>query len=167
MTIDNYATPAFLTARAKELNDKFYLILNNIVENYPKQRLLDDADEATATNPDVLKYRDGISKMTTLQNEYFLYKNDILKESESLSSYGKGLDVKINEYEEKNKNIRTKLSAIKASSNSAVGMLDDTQLTRNQLYVGDIILFLLTVMGGYVLYKINTNSSQIVNKPTN
>ena len=162
MTIDNYAMPSFLTARAKELNDKFYLILNIIIEYYPKQRLLDDTLQSTAVNENVLKYRDGLSKMMTLQNEYFLYKNDLLKESESLSRYGKDLDAKINEYEEKNKNIKEKLSAIKASSNSAVGMLDDTQLTRNQLSVGDSILFILTAIGGYMLYKINKNPAQLV-----
>ena len=81
----------------------------------------------------------------------------MLKESENLSKHGKDIDEKINEMEEKNKTLKAKLDSIKASSDSATGMLDDTQLTRNQLFVGNIFLFILLIGGGYVFYK-KTNS---------
>jgi hypothetical protein len=153
MTTDNYIAPSFFTVRAKELNDKFYVILPTIVNNYPNMRKnLNDA-----TNTNTLAYNEGISQMKLLQSEYFLYKNDMLKESENLSKHGKDIDEKINEIEEKNKTLKAKLDSIKASSDSATGMLDDTQLTRNQLFVGNIFLFILLIGGGYVFYK-KTNS---------
>ena len=39
------------------------------------------------------------------------------------------------------------------SSQSAEGMLDDTQITRNQIFYGNIILFIIMVSGGYFYYK--------------
>ncbi len=154
MTTDNYIAPSFFTTKAKDLNDKFYVLLNNIVNNYPDMRK--NANDSTNTN--MIAYNEGIAKMKNLQTEYFLYKNDALKESENLSKYGKNIDDKINKMDEKNKIIQAKLNSIKASSDSATGMLDDTQLTRNQVFVGDIFLCILIIVGGYVFYKKTNNT---------
>ena len=154
MTVDNYIAPSFFTTKIKELNDKFELILIKIVSNYPDMR----KNPNDTTNTKTIAYHDGLSRMKTLQSEYFLFKNSMLKESENLSKYGKEIDNKINEMEEKNKIIQAKLDSIKASSDSAMGLLDDTQLTRNQLFVGNILLFILLIGGGYVFYKKTNNT---------
>jgi hypothetical protein len=154
MKVENFIAPSFFTTKIKELNEKFELILITVASNYPDMR----KNPNSTTNAKTISYTEGIAKMKELQSEYFLFKNDLLKESENLSKYGKEIDDKINEMEEKNKTIQKKLDSIKASGDSATGLLDDTQLTRNQIFVGNILLFLLLIGGGYVFYKKTNNT---------
>ena len=67
--------------------------------------------------------------------------------------YINSVDDEINILDKENKELTKKLEAMANSSHSAQGMLDDTQITRNQLFYGNIILFLIMAAGGYTYYK--------------
>ena len=67
--------------------------------------------------------------------------------------YINSVDDEINVLDNENKSLSIKLEAMANSSHSAEGMLDDSQITRNQLFYGNIILFLIMAAGGYTYYK--------------
>ena len=55
--------------------------------------------------------------------------------------------------------LTTRIQSLKASGYSAEGLLNDTQLTRNQLYFGNIFLFLVMSGTGYLYYKKMSSAS--------
>lgn len=150
----NSPDPLVLSDRAKMLNDQFYLYLNEIVKSYPSSKV-------NPTNPSIYNvnktnqelYNNAMGQMLVLQNDYFLYKNDVIKTNETIQTEIKEIDTEINKLESQNKVLSSQLDNLKASSYSAEGLFDDAQITRNQLYVSNIIFFCVLISGGYMFYK--------------
>ena len=154
MPLDDYVAPVFLTDQAKNLNDKFYLILNNLVDSYPAGKLTPNETSYTdATKTNIQIYNANMAQMLKLQNDYFIYKNSIVKASQDLMKYINSVDDQINILESENKDLSVQLEEMANSSHSAEGMLDDSQITRNQIFYGNIILFSIMAVGGYTYYK--------------
>ena len=63
------------------------------------------------------------------------------------------IDDQINVLDKENKKLSRKIDEMANSSYSAEGMLDDSQITRNQIFYGNIILFIIMMSGGYMYYK--------------
>ena len=140
--------PFDLTDKTKALNDRFYLILNKIVESYP----------STKSNPNDSNFNKGIynenmKKMEDLQNEYFLYKNEVMKMTENIQNDIIDGNDEINALEAQNKVLRIHYGSLKSSSYSAEGLFDDAQISRNQLLVSNTILFCIIAGGGFMYYK--------------
>lgn len=153
MALDNYTAPVFLTDQAKNLNDRFYLILNNLVDSYPEGKLHpNETSYADSTKTNLQIYNANMAQMMKLQSDYFIYKNSIVKSSQDLLKYINSVDDQINVLDEENKDLNKKIEEMANSSHSAEGMLDDSQITRNQLFYGNIILFLIMAAGGYTYY---------------
>lgn len=140
--------PFALTDKTKDLNDRFYLILNRIVQNYPSSKLY-----PSDSNINKSIYSENMAKMEKLQNEYFLYKNEMTLASETIQNEIMNGDDKINALEAQNKVLRLQFENLKSSSYSAEGLFDDAQISRNQLLVSNIILFGIMAGGGYMYYK--------------
>jgi hypothetical protein len=154
MALDNYTAPVFLTDQAKNLNDKFYLILNNLVDSYPEGKLNpSEKSNIDNTKTNIQVYNANMSEMVNLQRDYFLYKNSIVKSSQDLMKYINSVDDQINILDKENKSLNLQIQELITSSHSARGMLDDSQITRNQIFYGNIILFLIMAAGGYTYYK--------------
>ena len=151
MALDNYVAPVFLTDQAKELNDRFYLLLTNLVDSYPNAKMNPTVLSGTKTNLQL--YNEAMTKMMKLQADYFMYKNSIVSSSQELLKQMNSVDDEINLLDNENKKLSLQINEMANSSNSAEGMLDDSQITRNQLFYGNIILFIIMVSGGYVYYK--------------
>jgi hypothetical protein len=148
---DDYVAPVFLTDEARDLNDRFYLILNNLVASFPNAKFKPSDKQADKTNKAI--YDENMGHMLSLQNDYFMYKNTVLRASEELLNDVKIIDDKINMLDAENKELKSKLNELAGSSHSAEGMLDDSQITRNQLFYGNIMLFIIMVSGGLLYYK--------------
>ena len=69
------------------------------------------------------------------------------------------LDEQINTLDNENKVLTDKLSSLKSSSYSAKGMLDDSKLSRNQLMIGNVFLFVIVTGVGYIYYKKTTGNA--------
>ena len=139
--------PFALTDKTKDLNDRFYLIINKIVKSYPSTKLYPN-DNANAS-----LYNSSMAEMERLQNDYFLYKNSIVKVSEDLQHEIVNSNENINALEGQNKILRVQYENLKGSSYSAEGLFDDAQISRNQLLVSNIILFGIMAGGGFIYYK--------------
>jgi uncharacterized small protein (DUF1192 family) len=150
---DDYIPPNFLTDEARDLNDRFYLILTNVVAAFPynKSNPNDLNMEGKKTNKQ--DYDDSMADMLQLQNDYFMYKNSVIYASELLLKKVNAIDDKINVLDTEITELKAQLKNIVASSRSAEGMLDDSQMTRNQIFCGNIVLFLFMATSGYVYYK--------------
>jgi hypothetical protein len=154
MALDDYVAPVFLTDQAKNLNDSFYLTLDELVKSYPEAKLHpseNSVKDATKTN---LQYYNAIMlDMMNLQNKYFMYKNSIAVNSQGLIAQINDIDDKINVLDADNLELKRKINEMANSSQSAEGMLDDRQITRNQVLMGNIILFIIMATGGFFYYK--------------
>ena len=139
--------PFALTDKTKDLNDRFYLIMNKIIKSYPSTKLYPN----DTANMNV--YNDSMARMEKLQNEYFLYKNSIIKASEDIQRDIINSNDNINALEGQNKILKVQYENLKSSAYSAEGLFDDAQISRNQLLVGNFILFGLMAGGGFMYYK--------------
>ena len=144
---DTYTTPDFLINKTKELNDSFYLILAEIIKTYPNSKTYPNDENNNAL------HTTNMNSMKKLQSDYFLHKNLVAKEGEHMSRGTVLLDIEIDRLEESNKQIQKRLDDLMNSDNSAEGILDDTKITRNQMFIGNILLFATMVGGGYLYYK--------------
>jgi hypothetical protein len=152
--VDNYTAPIFLTDEAKALNDRFYLLLNEVVTAFPDGKFNPtkfSVQDRTKTNK--YMYDLAMANMLQIQNEYFLYKNDVVKSSEGVLTYIKEIDAIISIMDEENGGLIKTLKELKSSSHSAEGLFDDTQISRNELLYGNIFLFIIIVVGGFSVYK--------------
>jgi len=150
---DDYIPPAFLTNEAKDLNDRFYLILTNVVAAFPYNKSNPNDLNMQGNKTNKQDYDDSMADMLQLQNDYFLYKNSVIYASELLLKKVNAIDDQINILDTETTALKAQLKNIVSSSRSAEGMLDDSQMTRNQLFCGNIILFLFMATGGYIYYK--------------
>jgi hypothetical protein len=151
---DDYVPPVFLTDEARDLNDRFYLLLNNIVATFPYSKIKPNSPtmyDRTVTNK--ADYDNNMALMLQLQNDYFMYKNSVVRSSENVLKEMNAIDILVNDLDKQNADLSSQLSALTTSGRSAEGMLDDSQLTRNQMFYGNIILFLVIASGGYMYYK--------------
>ena len=94
-----------------------------------------------------------MNSMKKLQSDYFLHKNLVAKEGENMSNGTVLIDTEITRLEEDNKQIQKRLDELINTDNSAEGILDDTKMTRNQIFFGNIVLFATIVGGGYLYFK--------------
>jgi len=146
--------PAVLTDQAKALNDKFYLILNEMVKIYPSAQL-------QPKNPSAYDYRKTnealygvyMKQMLQLQNDYFLFKNNVVSASEKILKQVAASDKQINVLENQSKVLKKQYENLKSSSHSAEGLFDDAQITRNELLFSNFFLFGVMCGGGYLYYK--------------
>jgi len=144
---ETYTSPVFLFDKTKELNDSFYLILAEIIKTYPTTK---SSPNDISNNAVHLTNR---NMMKQLQSDYFLHKNTIVKEGERMATATIRIDASMNSLETENSINQSKLNSLIASDNSAAGILDDTKLSRNQLMIGNVLLFLIMAGGGYFYYK--------------
>jgi hypothetical protein len=139
--------PFALTDKTKELNDRFYILLNKIVDSYPSTKINPgDTDRMTA-------YQGNMAKMQNLQNDYFFYKNSVVLASEGIQKAIQDGSNEINTLDGKIKVLRLQLEKLKSSTHSAQGLFDDAQISRNQLWVSNFILFGIMAGGGFLYYK--------------
>jgi hypothetical protein len=143
-----------VTDEIKDLNDRFYLILNELVAIYPAYK----ANPASLSVVDNTKTNKQVHDMTmslmqNLQNDYFLYKNNIVAANDKLRQNITEGNSEVTVLETQNQVLALQLANIQTSSYSAEGLFDDAQITRNQLLVSNWILFAIIVGGGVMYYK--------------
>ena len=159
--MDDYVPPQRVIIPASNLIDdgidlqnEFDLALNELVVTFPAGKVTPDiSSNFTPTQTYGQEYNKALTRMLQLQEKYFMYKNSILQNSKNVLKEISILDEQINTLDNENKVLTDKLSSLKSSSYSAKGMLDDSKISRNQLLLGNICLFLIVSSVGYIYYK--------------
>lgn len=148
------APPVALTDQLKELNNRFYLILNELVKTYTLAKSKpNDISPFNVSQTNKQLYDSNIAMMLALQNDYFLFKNTLVSASETMFGSINTANSEINVLESQNKVLQRELNNLQTSSYSAEGLFDDAQITRNQLLVSNWILFASMVIVGALYYK--------------
>ena len=65
----------------------------------------------------------------------------------------KNIDDQVNILDQQNAILKNQVNELNNSGRSAEGMLDDSKITRNQILIGNIFLFIIVAGGGFVYYK--------------
>lgn len=167
MRTDHVSRDHVSNADVKALNDRFYLILNDLVAVYPAYKANPNAFstiDTTKTNKQM--YDANMLLMQALQNDYFLYKNNIVAANEVLMKSMTNEHEEVNILEAQNKVLKLQLNNLQTTSYSAEGLFDDAQITRNQLLVSNWILCAIIVCGGVLYYKSITTRAQLPKGPT-
>ena len=119
-----------------ELNQRYGLILDEIVKTYPNYKAnpkFNAYSQAYATN---------MSNLQQLQTDYFLFKNNLSKDTDELQKDIKQIDEMLYELEEETKVKREEYAYLKNSDNAAHGRLTDSKTLYNQQLLGNWLLFL-------------------------
>ena len=143
----SYKTPSYYENTIKELNQRYYLVLDEIVKLFPKQKMY----------PKYLAYSkpftNDMTNLNKLQTDFFLFKNSLESDIESLDKDIKKTNEEIDNLEHENKKLSATLESLKNSNNASHGMLEDTNLLYNQQLFGNTLLFLILLGAGYKYLK--------------
>ena len=131
--------------RLKEIDDYFYLSINELRSVMPKY----------FTNPDIdaysIKYNSDIQNLNNAQQELFLLKNDVEKSMNDYDDNINQIDKQIKTLDKGNNKLSKKLASLIERNYGGKGMLIDTNVLytqkkyANYLFAGIIIC----VIGGY------------------
>jgi len=132
-TKTNY-TKTNYNKKLDEVNDGFYLILDELVKLIPNYR----------TYPKLTVYSEKYGK--SLQNfkenqaDFFMLKNEMEIDLGKIDENIEKKNSKINKLDLEIKLLKDKLESLNNSNDAGEGMLSDTELLHNQKYIGNWIL---------------------------
>ena len=144
---------SLLYKETEELNKNFLLLLDELVKTFPNSKLNPDKTSTNLADTNQELYDDTMRKMMKLQNDFFIFKNEVMRMSDFNKAQIKDMDDKVDKIDSINKKLKDKLAGLKSSSYSAEGLFDDTQISRNELLYGNIFLFFVVLLGGIRVYK--------------
>ena len=96
---------------------------------------------------------DDKNSLIDVQNDFFLLKNALEKENNTISSKIIRLNDMIKNINKENKTLKSSIKGLKEASESAMGMFDDAQRLYNQYLLGNIYLFGGVIGAGVIMYK--------------
>ena len=149
----DYVNPFIFKDKAKQLQDDFAIALNRLVDTFPNGKLYGNLKQTEINKTYSESYQEAQKHILDLQEDYFLYKDELIQNNQKIIKDMNQIDEKINKLDDENKILKAHLSSLKGSSYSAEGMLDDSKITRNQILVGNIFLFIIVAGGGFIYYK--------------
>ncbi len=130
-------TPSYFNQNIKELNQRYFLIIDEIVKTFPKYK------SSPKLNSFEEPYNKNINNLRNLQAEYFLLKNNLNKNTDELQKEIKQIDDVLYVLEEEIKVLTRELRDLNNSDNAASGMFTDSRNLYNIQFFGNTILFII------------------------
>lgn len=128
------------TKKLTEINDGFYLILDQLVTLIPNYRTYPNLTVYSE------KYGKNLQNFKENQSDFFMLKNDMEIDLDIINKNIENKNSQINKLDLEIKLLKDKLDYLKNSNDAGEGMLTDTELMHNQKYTGNWIL-LITILG--------------------
>ena len=141
------STPSDFQTQSNELNQRYTIIIDEVVKTYPIHKA------NTTINSQEDAYKQNISNLQKLQEEFFILKNSLNKDTDVLQKNIKEIDEKIYILEEENKKLKAELALLNNSDNAAHGRLTDSRTLYNQQLLGNWLLFLSLSGITYAYYR--------------
>jgi hypothetical protein len=139
--------PEYYINRKKELNDRFYLVLNEMITLYPKYK----------SHPDFPEYSKNYiidkGNMQKLQSDFFLLKNGLEKDITSLNKEIKQVNNNIGKIKKDNIKLSGKMQVLKNGGAAAHGMFLDSRLLYNQQVMSNWVIGGAIIGTGFLYYK--------------
>jgi hypothetical protein len=143
----SYKEPSFYEKKIKELNQRYYLVLDELVKLFPKNKMY----------PKYLAYSKpfttDMSNLIKLQTDFFLFKNELASDIDFVDKNIRRVNEQIENIEDENKELSKTLESLQNSNNASDGMLSDTKLLYNQKLLGNWLLVLILLGTGYKYLK--------------
>jgi hypothetical protein len=128
------------TTQLNEINDGFYLIIDELVLLIPNYR----------TYPNLPTYAENygaaLQNFKEIQAEFFMLKNNIENDLQVIDNNIEIKNSQIGVLDAEINVLKDRLDSLINSNDAGEGLLTDTELLHNQKYVGNMIL-LITVLG--------------------
>lgn len=128
------------TKKLTEINDGFYLILDQLVTLIPNYRTYPNLTVYSE------KYGKNLQNFKENQSDFFMLKNDMEIDLDVINKNIENKNSQINKLDLEIKLLKDKLDYLNNSNDAGEGMLTDTELIHNQKYTGNWIL-LITILG--------------------
>ena len=142
--------PAYFKDTYKELNQRYFIIISEIVKTYPPYKVVPKFNNYKAD------YEHNIENLQQLQEEIFLFKNKLSKATDTLQEDIKQIDDTLYTIEEELKKLREEFAYLSNSDNAAHGQLVDSKTLYNQQLTGNWLFFFIITGLGYTLFKSTT-----------
>ena len=131
----------------KELNQNYYLVLNEYTQQYPRAK----------THPELKCYtkalEEDMNNLKSIQNDFFMFKNDLEQDIKTAPVNIYKADKMIAKLDKENKILKKSLYKLNNVSNGAEGMFNDSQATYNQTLLGNAYLTIGLLSIATYLYK--------------
>jgi septal ring factor EnvC (AmiA/AmiB activator) len=131
----------------KELNKNYYSVLDEMVKVFPKYKLYPNFQSYSKD------YTEDMGTINKIQTEFFLFRNNLNSESDSIDKDIKKINNQIAKLEKENKHLTKTLDSLNNSNNASHGMLSDTKLLYNQELSGNWLLTFILIGVVYKYYK--------------
>ena len=126
----SYKTPSYYKNTLKELNNKYYSVLDEMVKVFPKYKMYPTFQTYSK------EYTEDMGIINKIQTEFFLFRNNLDSDNDTI-----------------NKHLTARLNSLQNSNNASHGMLKDTKLLYNQKMAGNWLLFFVLTSVVYKYYK--------------
>ena len=140
---ENIQKPEYFESKIKELDQRYNLIMNELSNNY------------TNNNKNIKKDEKNIEN---LQNEFFILKNTIINNTESLTDHITNYDSKINKLLKQNNQLKKSYDEMKQKNSGSKGFARDTHVLYNQYLMGNFFIGLVTISSVLLYQKYFTTS---------
>jgi hypothetical protein len=143
----NTRSPAFYDKKINELNQRFYLVLDELKKSYPTYKVYPD-------NPEYENiYSNNISNMEKTNMDIFSLKQQIDKDSIKINKIIKQKNIDITRKKNENEELKKELESLMNGANSSTGMIGQKQSIYN-MELFNLVIVVLSVLGISVLtYK--------------
>ena len=143
----SYKTPSYYKNTLKELNNKYYSVLDEMVKVFPKYKMYPTFQTYSK------EYTEDMGIINKIQTEFFLFRNNLDSDNDTINKDIKKVNKEIAQFEIDNKHLTARLNSLQNSNNASHGMLKDTKLLYNQKMAGNWLLFFVLTSVVYKYYK--------------
>jgi len=133
----------------KMLNDRYYLILDELITVYPKYKMKPEDSMYSDT------YITDKGNLTKLQKDLFLYKNNLEQTMKTVGEDILVVDKQIMQLEKENSFFKKRLDSLKEGQNASKLLLKNTVYLHNEDLVANLLLGLVFMGSAYGCYKHN------------
>ena len=133
----------------KMLNDRYYLILDELITVYPKYKMKPEDSMYSDT------YITDKGNLTKLQKDLFLYKNNLEQTMKTVGEDILVVDKQIMQLEKENSFFKKRLDSLKEGQNASKLLLKNTVYLHNEDLVAILLLGLVFMGSAYGCYKHN------------
>jgi hypothetical protein len=123
------------TRKLGEINDGFYIILDELVTVTPNYRTYPKVNVYSE------KYSKSLQDFKANQADFFMLKNEMENDLDIIDKNIENKNSQINKLDSEIKILKDKLDSLTNSNDAGAGLLTDTELLHNQKYTGNWILF--------------------------
>ncbi len=139
MNVETFS-PSYYKNKIKELNQRFYLVLDEIRKSYPRYKVF-------SNNPEYENiYSNDISNMEKINKDFFLLKKSLEKDSVIMNKLIYKKDAQIKLKQKQNEELKGTLQDLITGNNSSIGMIEQKEQAYNHEIL-NLTMGLVSVLG--------------------